>query len=72
MAAAVGEQEEGLTELYILRSFYLTEYDVDYTANHDQSIEDVPGVPDIALIWQHAQPAGGEGKAGEEGEAGEV
>lgn len=44
-AAAVGEQE-----LYILTSFYLAEYDVDYTANHDQSIEDVPGVPDIALI----------------------
>lgn len=38
-----------MTELYILTSFYLAEYDVDYTANHHQSIEDVPGVPDIAL-----------------------
>lgn len=34
----------------IYTSFYLAEYDVDYTANHNQSIEDVPGVPDIALI----------------------
>lgn len=49
VAAAVGEQDEGMTELYILTSFYLTENDVDYTANHHQSIEDVPGVPDIAL-----------------------
>lgn len=28
-------------------SFYLAEYDVDNTANHHHSIEDVPGVPDI-------------------------
>lgn len=48
-AAAVGEPEEGMTELYILTSFYLAEYDVDYTANHHQSIEDVPGVSDITL-----------------------
>lgn len=47
VAAAVGEQ--GMTELYILTSFYLAEYDVDYTANHHQGIEDIPGVPDIAL-----------------------
>lgn len=49
VAVAVGEQEEGMTEFYVLTSFYLAEYDVDYTANHHQSIEDVPGVPDIAL-----------------------
>lgn len=49
VAAAVGEQEEGMTELSILTSLYLAEYDVDYTANHHQSIKDVPGVPDIAL-----------------------
>lgn len=49
VAAAVGEPEEGMTELYILTSFYLAEYDVDYTANHHQSIEDVPGVSDITL-----------------------
>lgn len=30
-------------------SFYLAEYDVDYTADHHQSVEDVPGVPDITL-----------------------
>lgn len=29
--------------------FYLTEYDVDNTADHHQSIEDVPGVSYIAL-----------------------
>lgn len=49
MAAALRQQEEGMTELYILTSFYLAEYDVDNTANHHQSIEDVPGVLDIAL-----------------------
>ena len=49
MAAAVGEQEVGSTELYILTSVYLAEYDVDYTANHHQSVEDIPGVTDIAL-----------------------
>lgn len=32
-----------------MTSFYLAEYDVDYTANHHQSIKDIPGVPDIAL-----------------------
>lgn len=31
-------------------SLYLAEDDVDHTADHHQSIEDVPGVPDIALI----------------------
>lgn len=32
-----------------MTSFYLAEYDVNYTADHHQSVEDVPGVPDIAL-----------------------
>lgn len=32
-----------------MTSFYLAEYDVYYTADHHQSIEDIPGVPDIAL-----------------------
>lgn len=32
-----------------LMSLYLAEYDVHYTANHHQSIEDVPGVPNVAL-----------------------
>lgn len=30
-------------------SFYLAEYDVNYTADHHQSVEDVPGVPNITL-----------------------
>lgn len=45
----MGGQGEGTTEFYIVTSFYLAEYDVDYTANDHQGIEDVPGVPDIAL-----------------------
>lgn len=65
LAAAVEEQEE----LNILTSFYLAEYDVDYTANHDQGIEDVPGVPDIALIVAActASRRRGEGRRGREG-----
>lgn len=42
------EREEVQTGTY-MTSFYLAEYDVDYTADHHQSIEDVPRVPDIAL-----------------------
>lgn len=41
----------------ILTSFYLAEYDVDYTANHHQSIEDIPGVPDIALNTAPCTPS---------------
>lgn len=70
VAAAVGEQEEGMTELYILTSFYLAEYDVDYTANHHQGIEDVPGVPDIALYGNmHSQQEerGGQERRGVQG-----
>ena len=53
----------------ILTSFYLAEYDVDYTADHDQGIEDVPGVPDIALIVAACTASGrrGEGRRGREG-----
>lgn len=71
-AAAVAEQEEGMTELDILTSFYLAEYDVDYTANHHQSIEDVPGVPDIALNMAAcaASRRRGEGRRGGGGGAG--
>lgn len=32
-----------------MTSFYLAEYDVDYAADHHQSVEDVPRVPDITL-----------------------
>lgn len=49
MTAAEDKPERGRTELYILTSFYLAENDVDYTANHHQGIEDIPGVPDITL-----------------------
>lgn len=74
MAAALGEQEEGMTDLYILTSFYLAEYDVDYTANHHQSIEDIPGVPDIALNMAACTASRGWGRRGggrrEEGDLG--
>lgn len=47
-------------------SFYLAEYDVNYTADHHQSIEDVPGVPDIALnmVACAAGRRRGEGRGG--------
>lgn len=62
----MGKQEKGMTELVILTSFYLAEYDVDYTANHHQSIEDVPRVPDIALNMEActASRRRGEGRRG--------
>lgn len=44
-------------EFHILTSFYLAEYDVDYTANHHQGIEDIPGVPDIALNMAPCTPS---------------
>ena len=65
MTEAVGEQEQVLLELYILTSVYLAEYDVDYAANHHQSIEDIPGVPDIALnMAAYAASRRGESGAG--------
>lgn len=49
-------------------SFYLAEYDVDYTADHHQSVEDVPGVPDITLNMAACTASGrrGEGRGQEE------
>lgn len=49
-------------------SFYLAEYDVDYTADHHQSVEDVPGVPDITLNMAVCTASGrrGEGRGQEE------
>lgn len=70
VAAAVGEQEEGRTELHTVTSFYLAEYDVDYTADHHQGIEDIPGVPDIALCGNmHSQQEerGGQERRGMQG-----
>lgn len=43
-------------------SFYLAEYDVNYTADHHQSVEDVPGVPNITLNLAACTASGGEGK----------
>lgn len=31
-------------------SLYLAEDDVNHAADHHQGVEDVPGVPDVALI----------------------
>lgn len=45
-------------------SFYLAEYDVDYTADHHQSIEDVPGVPDITLNTAACTARGRRGRGG--------
>lgn len=62
--AAVGEQEEVTTTT----SFYLAEYDVDNAANDHQSVEDIPGVPDIALnvaACTASSRRGGGGKGGE-------
>lgn len=48
MAVAVAEQGERMSSP-TLGSFYLAQYDVDYTANHHQHIKDVPGIQDITL-----------------------
>lgn len=40
-------------------SFYLAEYDVNYTADHNQSVEDVPGVPNITLNLAACTASGG-------------
>lgn len=56
--------------MYILTTFYLAEYDVDYTANHNQGIEDVPGVPNIALIMAACTASRRRGEAGVEGDVG--
>lgn len=45
-----------------MMSFYLAEYDVDYTADHHQSVEDVPGVPDVALNKAACTASGGRGE----------
>lgn len=48
-------------------SLYLAEYDVDYTADHHQSVEDVPGVPDITLNTAACTASGTGGGEGREG-----
>lgn len=40
-------------------SFYLAEYDVNYTADHHQSVEDVPGVTNITLNMAACTASGG-------------
>lgn len=67
LAAPTGEQGGGLTKLYHLMLVYLAEYDVDYTAKYHQSIEDIPGVPNIALnMWTYTA-SGRRGRAQIEG-----
>lgn len=59
LAAPTGEQGGGTTKLYSLTLVYLAEYDVDYTAKYHQSIEDIPGVPNIALnMWTYTASDG--------------
>ena len=61
MAAAVGGGGEGGGgKVGGGGGFYLTEDDIDYTPDHHQSVKDVPGVADVALVAAatHSQERG--------------